>query len=839
MRTLTTAAILSALALSPAAEPYDPPTTHVALFTRSLELAAPGGYEELQAYKDVIKIGVVNEDDGEPILRFVNHFFDPDTGFGMPKNSYTILYEGRAPSFSDVTRYMSAYEWGLHGMPDHFDWESGIDAYGYWANHPAYRALGHVLHLLQDMAQPDHAKCRPHPGGYAHDMIAGEASAWRNGVRKQIAEVLFPENRIGYEALWRYKNAEWPRGQVVKRVRNLKDVFSTLGDEAKRAENVSQLLDTLAGEKALGLRSYRSGRADPGGMRREALGEVVTIALDALMTVWRLEQYSDFGDNLWLDFELNVPIVPMIPWPPDATTKKYIELGNIILPVAEERGAGLLQHFYDIVNHPPIVEAVEIRQGGEPRYKKHWNPRAADRELISEADVGIELGQEAEIRITFGPNRVQPKLLEPIVDIKVFLEFEGGELLPIKGQVVSGTGEAVTWAGSLVPQKYGTLRIEARDGHAHFEERNHKGDVLDSQPATYALARSPAPYNWIGYEPGPDRTHRLAASTACGVCAAVGRHEKTFVSGTYKGTISRNRVLRDGGLEDTQADLTFRCLRVAYPWDRAEQKNDLIIGHGTGTYTLKIRHDARKPVETFTGGPIWGGGSIQLNQPCTGQGHAYTLNIAFPDAKYGQLSFYTQQVARSGLSLSGDIVDESKAHLIWNVVFAPAPEPPHFAAAGNLNPGMIGSFLSDYTKQVWAALTPGHTRLAVAGRSADVKRVDERMQEPYTALSQSGEAESRLHRDVIDRYRDAERAWIELDPKEKPDEKYRAAVPALAESVSRWKAFKKSTEDRFVAATLDVARLVEPVDKDGAKKLRDLAEKLKTQGSESFGDTGR
>ena len=44
----------------------------------------------------------------------------------------------------------------LHGAIDIYN------HYTYEANHEAYRRLGHTLHLLQDLAQPDHAALKDH-----------------------------------------------------------------------------------------------------------------------------------------------------------------------------------------------------------------------------------------------------------------------------------------------------------------------------------------------------------------------------------------------------------------------------------------------------------------------------------------------------------------------------------------------------------------------------------------------------------------------------------------------------------------------------------------------------
>lgn len=835
MTTVRLWAIAAALALvpsAPAAVSYDDHTTHATMTDRAIVLAWPSGYGEIRAYKDAIRKGAIKEDSGEPIIRFNNHFFDPSTGLGMPRNSYTVIYEGNLSALGGTTRYKSAYEWGLNQMPDDMDWEGAIDAYGYGPNATSYEALGHVVHLLQDMAQPDHARCRPHPGGYVHDTI-------KSKLGERVAEYLCPSNRIGYEKLWKLMNEQWPWGKIARKPTSLNDAFRTLASEAKAAEDALGLLQRSKGERALGLRSYRAARLDPGGMGREAVGEVLTTTLDNLSALWRADQYLEFEDGLWRDFEVDCPIVPMIPWPANLETKPYIELGNQLLPLAEERSAGLLQLFHDIVNHPPIVQRVQIQQKGELKYDKRWDNTPEGRTLVAAVESDVKLGTESEITVSFGPLWNDPDRVKTILDINVFLEIPGGESLPIPGRVTSATGQNVTWAGSITPQKFGTLRIEARDGTAHFENRNFKGDLLDSNPATFALARSPQPYHWVGYEPGPDRNHRLSARSGCGVCLEVGRLEKTFVSGTYTGRVHRKRTLNDGGLEETEADLTCRVLRVGYSWDRADQKNAVILGHATGNYTLKFRADSRKPIETSTGGPIQLGGAIHFHEPCdAGQGHRYSIQVDFPDYRRGQ-GFFREAIVQDGLDLAGRTVGDDGAQYTWNLAFKPAPAPAHFAPAGSVNPGNLGLFLGNYTRQAWETLSPGLTKLSLAGRPSDLQAVQDRMTEPTDAFSRSGDTLAGIQNGIIEHYHAAEKSWITLGPKEQPDEKYRAAVSALTAAMAQWTSLKKENEARYAAATLDVARKIEPADKDCAKNLRALAEKLKTKGCEAFGDSGR
>src|SRR5207249_4656453 len=137
--------------------------------------------------------------------RFVNHFFDPSTGLGLPQNYTTWLLELRTsatPARGPFPRYVSALDWARDGMPDGLDWKSAIEAYDYTAASKlrAYAALGHVLHLLHDMAQPDHARDRPHPCNLA-------------------GKYLGITTHVGYETLWTQQT--WPHATTPRKLETL------------------------------------------------------------------------------------------------------------------------------------------------------------------------------------------------------------------------------------------------------------------------------------------------------------------------------------------------------------------------------------------------------------------------------------------------------------------------------------------------------------------------------------------------------------------------------------------------------------------------------------------
>lgn len=149
--------LAGALSARPAAA-YDAHVTHRWLTRKAIEhLRAlyPGRYDVVLPFLEEVVEGASQEDldlvdgDGElSTTRGQRHFLHPHDGVGL-------TVDGRA--------FPSAAEWGL--VP------SAANAYGYddalalaaAGDVPgAYRAIGHVLHLVQDLTVPAHSHLEPH-----------------------------------------------------------------------------------------------------------------------------------------------------------------------------------------------------------------------------------------------------------------------------------------------------------------------------------------------------------------------------------------------------------------------------------------------------------------------------------------------------------------------------------------------------------------------------------------------------------------------------------------------------------------------------------------------------
>jgi hypothetical protein len=103
-------------------------------------------HSEVKEYAQAVLEGVKAEDAG---LRALNHFYDPHN-----------------PGMTLTRKSQTAFKWGAIGYPENpdndWDWEDAKAYYRAGDKQKAYKALGHVVHLLQDLGVPMHTRMITH-----------------------------------------------------------------------------------------------------------------------------------------------------------------------------------------------------------------------------------------------------------------------------------------------------------------------------------------------------------------------------------------------------------------------------------------------------------------------------------------------------------------------------------------------------------------------------------------------------------------------------------------------------------------------------------------------------
>ncbi len=115
----------------------------------------PDPYRDLANHLPSLEAGAEHEDDlfldndRDPLTaRSGRHFYRPTDGAGLTMGE---------------TSYVSSYTWGAKANPgNEWDWFDALDAYRAGDQPEAYFALGHVLHLLQDLTVPAHVHLDVH-----------------------------------------------------------------------------------------------------------------------------------------------------------------------------------------------------------------------------------------------------------------------------------------------------------------------------------------------------------------------------------------------------------------------------------------------------------------------------------------------------------------------------------------------------------------------------------------------------------------------------------------------------------------------------------------------------
>lgn len=451
-----------------------------------------------------------------PDGRFMRHFYQPGSGLGLT-----------APGSG--ARCMDAVTWARSSASDSnssdgdLTWRGAIDRYDYTpqSKEQAFFRVGHVAHLIGDMAQPDHIHVRAHPK-QAYEPWAetnfSPGAGFVSGLNPQKRNRLEPH--LVEMATMTYHASTFQGGPLAQ---NATVPINPASEFAQmfRVEWTSGIwhIDQW--------NLYNRTTVDPAGTHLGNWDGTLGTGLTNRDDEW-YETIAETGGGLYgagfytLEGGQFVNAIPAVyKGAPNTAGSTLAQIYlNALAPRAVEYIGGMYQHFTEVVNHPPYVYKIKVTQGGRCVYEKHWENSVSDnrltaRELEDDCDTPEEErwinGEDGDVQIEIEFGNNLDDQIEKVKDVEVKIGS-----LTVNGSL---DGEEKKWTGSFTPPDDHSLdgekaiEIKAKDKDVHFTGRNYAGDELDADPASPAKAGADEPYNWTGYSTGPDKNHKVKIDT--------------------------------------------------------------------------------------------------------------------------------------------------------------------------------------------------------------------------------------------------------------------------------------------------------------------------------------
>jgi hypothetical protein len=548
-------------------------------------------------YEDVHEIGLYDKN-GKKINSIYHDLFSSDPNYS-PNNPYYfsnakyerdvnhyggeeigVKYEWYFPLYTDAKptqpndRYYSAKNGGYGGsqVNNRLTFTEAIKQYNRYSldgKRCSLLMLGHVLHLLQDQGQPDHAELVVHAASSNNEKEAYETFYTCWVLAAEIVGILTPD--LFADAI------SGDTGALIMKSSIFAPIFF-----AALASCLSTVNTYEVGYEKLIREKYNFSKKTKKFdtlMVKDPKPFVSEVELNLTQPLYQ-DTYDNFFKQMALkslairnsikakypnEDLLNCPlglspypvIVPQVPGcNPDINsnsvshTMPFFEMTNEILKYVICYGAGFVQRFYEIVNHPPYVEQVTIVKavsGLNPvdyakfdsslyfpeckkckvRYNAKWNHQpGASKRTLSVNSEPLSPDHRAYVFIRFGPN-LDPcgyKMVRPeTLKLELIGKTPNNTTEKILVNLTAAKDKQSEWYywGSFQPRNpWGknyelTLNITAKDASAHFMNRTQSGDELDSRPETIARVDSNnAPlYPFINYKPDVDRNHKIEIAT--------------------------------------------------------------------------------------------------------------------------------------------------------------------------------------------------------------------------------------------------------------------------------------------------------------------------------------
>ncbi len=381
---------------------FDDVYTHPWLTRRAnefLQAKYPGGeYAELAAYVDAMAEGATHEDaldadnDGDGATqRFNRHFYRPTDGAGLQQSP------GYPPHITEcIESFCNSLTWGDGSDPlNDYDWLDAVGHYAAAQTWDAYFALGHVLHLVQDLAVPAHTHLDIHalsitdpPGdnleNYCEAVLSGGGSLPEPDPAASLIQltdlstfwsnpgVPFPDCGMG--RLSYYRNRYYC---------DLSNHDNASGIFKEMYPDLDWIYDFWAFEYQWDIDSPDLGNWDESFGDSCPLSYAGSLGDDEFWSCGASYGNPDNYDYVYVEWTDEVPLYEKSSWnPDDPAADQYAPnsgglsqtelLAQDLIPLAIRYSAGLMKFFFDTVNPPPPNPPVVAISWGEGSVTLTW-----------------------------------------------------------------------------------------------------------------------------------------------------------------------------------------------------------------------------------------------------------------------------------------------------------------------------------------------------------------------------------------------------------------------------------------------------------------------------------
>ena len=450
---------------------------------------------------------------GDAWFRYKNHFYDPHMNRGLD-----------CPDCKPSAEGMKANDWALESNGEILKQRYSIkDAKKYYKTGliakskderdfylaKTFRALGHVVHLVQDMAQPQHTRNDSHGGffGFASGpQWLGDKSQYEEHIKNNMPEVtdLYLPSFTSYSAFFHTEEgkglADFSNSNFVSAGTN----FWNCG--------LDDNLDFCTGSNYPEPKLDFSNKSEPLFVNLSAVDESLDPTREAKVTFFK----NTFTDKYSNETITNEKLTAYSIFDKDLKERKkepaftlnrfnYDEMSNILIPRAVGYSAGLLNHFFrgeidmkkDESDDSKYVIENHSNEAMKGTFSLYYDDKAGERKFIQKWDIAEDI-KPCEARDDAGkctePGEKRVKAFDVPDDaekkgkyILVFKGTLGNESEAVVGKVVNiidiGPYVKITEIKWLGGSKWHiTFSLEGNDKSIIVEVPASKNDITYSLP---------------------------------------------------------------------------------------------------------------------------------------------------------------------------------------------------------------------------------------------------------------------------------------------------------------------------------------------------------------------